>query len=167
MKKAQTMPNAITSLSEAIPYFKEADYTVGIGVTYINLGETFLKQNQLDSALLYLDKSREIFLNAPGFLSYALNLIGEAQMQRGDYAAAIETQREALQIGRETSNKLQEAKAYEGLGNTYLAQGTYSIAINQYLSAESFYLEMGTKDGLQNVYRGLADCYEKQRNFNS
>jgi len=166
MKKTQTVPSAIESLTAAIPYFEQADYSVGTGVAYINLGETYLKQNELDSAVYYLGKSREIFLNTPGFLSYALNLIGEAQTLLGDYQSAIATQRRALEIGEQTSNKLQEAHAYKGLGNTYLAQGSYDVAINNYVRAESIYMDMGAKDGLQNVYKGLANCYEKLHNYN-
>lgn len=167
MKKAQTYDKAIVSFEDAIPYFIESDYTIGEGVVYVNLGETFLDMGQQDSSLFYLAKAREIFTDVPAFLSYTLNLIGEAQTKQKNYAAAIETGQEAYKVGVEMNDLFQEAFALKGLAEAYKAQGSSRQAINRYFEAEKLFMEMGAKDGLQEVYAGLAETYERLGDYNN
>ena len=167
MKKPQTHASAIESFEKAIPLMQESDYLLGEGVVYINLGETFLDMSRidedpadLDSAVYYLDKAREIFRNTvPEYLSYTLNLIGEAQTAQGKYGAAVETQREAYDVGVQINDRAQQGLALTGLGQTYLARGSFSQAVATFSRAEEIFKDLKAKDGLSEVYEGLASAY--------
>ena len=159
MKKEQTHEKAIESFEKAIPFMIASDYTLGLGVVYVNLGETFLDGGQIDSSLFYLEQAREIFTDIPAFLSYTLNLIGEAQTSEGAYKDAIVTAREAIDIGISMNDQFQRAFATRGLADAYKGDGQSRKAIEAYLEAESQFKAMKANDGLQEVYEGLAEAY--------
>lgn len=166
MKKAQTYKEAIEILKRAIPQFEKIDYQLGVGVVCVNLGEILLNQGKVDSALLYLEESREIFTDiSVGFLSFSLNLIGKSYIAKGDYAAAIKTQQKAIQVAKERESQLELAHAYLGLADSYSASGRLLSAQDNYFQAEDLYKEMGMKEGLKDVYKGLANTYERFSDF--
>ena len=168
MKKEQTRQQGIENLEKALPYFEEVDYLIGIGVACVNLGETFMLMGEIDSSLVYLEESRDIFsaINA-GFLSYSLNLIGKALTLKGEYTSAIRNQQDAIKLAEERDSKLEIAHATLGLADSYQASGRTQRAQTNYLIAERLYQELGVKEGLKNVYQGLSETHASQRNFNT
>ena len=161
MKKAQTFNQAIDNLKRSIPIAEEIDYDIAIAVASINLGEIFIGQEEPDSALQYFSRARDILegISAP-YYSQTLNLIGRAYLLKEDYASAIATQRQAIRYAENKDLKLELANSMEGLADTYRASGQTQLARRTYLRAEALYQELGAKDGLKEVYDGLAGSYE-------
>ena len=167
INKPQNYDQGIAALKRAVPAFEKIDYQLGIAVAYSNLGEVFLKKEEPDSALYYLEKSKEIVTDAgdDSWLAFTLNLIGKAYIQAGKYEQAIRTHEKAIQVAERKDSRLELGWATLGLANSYHANGNNALALRTYLKAESIFSEMGVKEGLKDVYKGLADTYESSSDY--
>lgn len=162
--KPQYYEQGIKDLKRAIVELEKIDYQLGIGVAYGHLGEIFLERGQLDSALYNLDISEKIFLEIgeDSWHSFALNLIGKAYMQAGDYETAIQTLERAIDLAERRESPLEVGNATLGLANVYRAQNDYPKALESYLEAEAVFSKMEATEGLKDTYKGLAEIYERQ-----
>ena len=96
-----------------------------IGTSLVNLGEIYIGKGQLDSALLFFEKSLEA-LNVSGgehTHAYALNNIGLVHAARSDYEIALEYHQLAYEEALKVEAKKEMSQALIGLGNAYLAKG--------------------------------------------
>ena len=167
INKPQNYDQGIAALKRAVPAFEKIDYQLGVAVAYSNLGEVFLKKEEPDSALYYLEKSKEIVTDAgdDSWLAFTLNLIGKAYIQAGNYEQAVRTHQKAIQVAERKDSRLELGWATLGLANSYQANGNNALALRTYFKAESIFSEMGVKEGLKDIYKGLADTYENLSDY--
>ena len=80
-----------------------------------------MQKESYDSSLLYFEKSLEVYKNSID-VAPSLSNIGKIHAIRGDFKAAIEYQEEALKIATEMNGKLEMARIYLALAETYQQQ---------------------------------------------
>lgn len=148
---------------DALPYYKKLLYisrevygedAFETAVCHDNISATYLKQQQLDSALLYSEIAYNIFAKSDCSvedLSKCLNNMGTIYVQKGDTAKALTLYMEALNL-RPSSTLL------HNIAKIYSNQKQYEQAF-QYLSKMS--------DNYKNcVYAAvLAECYAALGNY--
>ena len=167
INKPENYDQGIEALKRAVPAFEKIDYQLGIGVAYSNLGEVFLKKEEPDSALYYLERSKEIItgIGDDSWLAFTLNLIGKAYIQGGNYEQAVQTHLKAIETAERQDSRLELGWATLGLANSYQAQKKYALALRTYLGAEAIFSELGVKEGLKDAYKGMADTYESTGDY--
>ena len=118
-----------------------------IAFSYFNMGSLHLDTKQLDSANLYLDKSRETFLNQTQHKSVPPMLylsLAELQLIQGDLEKAIAYGDSALQLAQEKGRTETVIGATEFLAKARFENGDYKKAyerleelLNQKISFDS------------------------------
>jgi signal transduction histidine kinase len=129
---------------------------------YRHLGQINFRNNQLDSALIYLKKSLE-YSDKAGYSKYsnvAFNDMGDIYLKKQMKTRALENYRNALHVSMEQNN-------YWGIGTSYISLANYYQTINKNDSA-LYYATMGLatlKNTGQvryylNAYNSLASIYK-------
>ncbi len=168
-KKPATVDKALENYQHAIavseqymdtdPRFAEA-----MGIATGNMGEIYLKRDQVDSALFYF-RIGEKYLQNKSSLPLALNNIGKAFLKKLDFATALKYQQQAYEEAARPNNKMYMTFALLGMADTYAQQGLTAKAIELYKKAESYALELNINDELRLAYAGLASQYSKTGDF--
>mgnify|MGYP001829045227 FL=1 len=70
-----------------------------VGMGNMNLGELYFEKEELDSALLYFEKSLAVLTN-PFYISSVLNSLGAIYAEKGEYELALSSRQDALEIAR-------------------------------------------------------------------
>ncbi len=102
---------------------------------YYSLGVVAIQKDDLDSSLIWFNKSLDIILQTsrPDDPEVAKNYnsIGKAYRKKGDLDQAIEMFEKALSIWKKTlgDNSLELAKCYSDIGNTYQSKQMFSKAL--------------------------------------
>ncbi len=102
---------------------------------HYSLGVVAIKKDDLDSSLIWLNKSLDIILQTlrPDDPEVAKNYksIGRAYRKKGDLDQAIEMFEKALSIWKKTlgDNSLELAKCYSDIGNVYQRKQMFSEAL--------------------------------------
>jgi adenylate cyclase len=132
------------------------------------MGEIFLKRNQNDSALFYFNKSLKAYEKVESVkVAYALNDIGIAYAQKGDYQQAIKNQKEAIEKAKNLNAKLELTQSLLGLAETYNYLGDLSSALETYKQAQKIGEEIRSRNELKGIYEGLAGSYAKIRDYSN
>ncbi len=87
------------------------------------------------------------------------------QINSGRFAQAASDLQKAVQISEQWNLQLYHAHFKYLLGNSYHAQGRFSLAVENYLSALRYFESAKVESGLLNTYTSLADVYSRQNNF--
>lgn len=136
-----------------------------IGTITVNVGEIYLEKGQLDSALIYFQKSLQAFKGSEN-IPYSLNDIGKLYQMKEDYATAIKYHQQALDISKKLDAKTDMAQSLLGLGDSYSGQGDAGAAINYYKDAEAIAKKVSNANyELERAYKGLAQAYSAKSDF--
>lgn len=129
--------------------FSGREYFPLYGGFFAYFGGRYLKD-----ALSYLD---EPLKQAEGTQEKAriLTLLGASRRTQGDYLAAQEFHREALEISRQASDRICEVANYNHLARLYVSQKNYSEAINYSQRALILSRQSGDKLGEANALANL------------
>ena len=108
-----------------------------IASIYVNLGIIYHSINDLDKALIYIEKGRNIYVNLGGrdiSIANADYVIGDVYVQRKDYAKALRKYGDALSAKKKVlgENDLGLAMLYHRIGLTYRAMKDFSSAADNY-----------------------------------
>ncbi|MDM9632666.1 adenylate/guanylate cyclase domain-containing protein [Robiginitalea sp. M39] len=169
-----TYDQAIENYKKALPFFDQIDYSIGLAVGKINIGEMYLKKDNPEASLLFLKGSLEAFQELGLDPSTPLNFLGEAHFKLEDYKKAEEYYRQGLDSASYYGTFSEEVRANIGLGKSYIELGSTNNAIeyfndalkiineNQMLSqkAEAL-LGMSTAYTLLNDYRNALFAKDK------
>ena len=159
-ESVNTYDNALHYYWMALPLGEEIGDNEIIGAITDNIGDIYLKRNQLDSAQYYLEKSL-IANDNTIYLLYSLNLLGEVFEKKGDYKTAIQQQKEAYSIAESLESKHGMAQSLVGLGVSQRSNGELVAAVESFKQSESIGKEIGSKNILKDTYQGLALAHEK------
>jgi class 3 adenylate cyclase len=163
-----TYDQAIENYQKSIPYFKDLEYTLGIAVANVNIGEMFLKQGEANpslrqgkarSSLPYLEDALEGFMEVGIDPATPLNFLGKAYLDLDEWKKAEQYYQQALASSSEKETKSEEAKAYLGLGNTNLKLERPSKALDYFKSALKVAEETDLLREKSESYEGLSKAY--------
>ncbi len=147
-----------------------------VGATTVNLGEVYLKKydidttellrkRDIDSALIYFDKSIKAYSANSENLTYSLNDMGAAYMKIKEFDKAIQYQTRAFELAKKLDAKYDMAVSLVGLAQTHYAKGDTKIALEKFLQAESIAKETGANRELKDSYDGLHKSYAMLGDF--
>ncbi len=166
LKKSHTLEQSVDWFRQAIPYFEGKKYGIGLGVLYLNMGDAYLQREQIDSAVYYLKKSQFSFESiGAGLVSHAYNFLGKAYILDQDFESALAIQKKSLEAAEAQGAKLGIAHAKLGLAQTYQNMSSSGLARANFLEAEQMFKELKSKQGLSDVYAGLAENHASTGSF--
>jgi non-specific serine/threonine protein kinase len=146
-------------LEEGLAMFRQIGDKSGIEYALMNLGETLVMQEDAEGAMRLLEESlllsRE--LNDGNGTGWVLNHLGHVAQIQGQYERAIHFHEESLVYFRESwQGVLCLAWAYQGLGETALAQGNAALAATHLTEALELFHELRDQAGISWCLAGLA-----------
>jgi class 3 adenylate cyclase len=164
--KEQTKDMALQYYHRALPLSKQLEDYEAIGTICVNMGEIFMERNNSDSALFYYYISLDAYKKAESLKeAVALNNIGMVYSSLGDYARAIDVQKQAYKKAESLDARLEMTQSLIGLANTYAEHGDLPSAISTYLKAQDIGEEIQVNNELKSTYEGLANAYAKTSDF--
>lgn len=109
---------AVEYLHQMADVFTEIDLAFGVAVCYANLGDAYRELGDLDQALVYGQRSIELYasFNDRHGQGYALPRLARTARQSGDHALGLTLCRDAVATARETGDRWIEADALEVRG---------------------------------------------------
>lgn len=128
--------NSLGQYSRALQAYKQAlKYNYVPEIVNRKIGETYLKLNKQDSALLYLQKAA--IPDNPENRIVVWNHLGNLYTQRGEYARALDYYNQSIALNRkQLGNKNTKlATSYVGIGQVYEAQKQFPKALATYQQA--------------------------------
>lgn len=151
------------SVKTSIDTSKKQESQKGIiAQKYSELGDSFIRNNKLDSAFYYYLKSTELFKEEGSSAYIAYNLVGMAQIQQtyGDYYSSEETLTEALPYINNDSQYLVAANNLFGIAAKELKN--YDDAIRYYST-----ILKTVKDSVARVtvLNNIATVYMEQKKY--
>ncbi|MFT3681314.1 MAG: adenylate/guanylate cyclase domain-containing protein [Ferruginibacter sp.] len=135
-----------------------------IGVSAVNLGETYFKMGKDSSALAYLYESRKACEGTED-LSYTLNVIGRVYVKQKKFEEAIKIHREAYESAKKLDTRLYTTQSLIGLAQAYYAKGDIDAAINAYKQAVEIGMPLNLLAEMKDAYQGLSEAYLKESDF--
>ncbi|HEX7414622.1 MAG TPA: tetratricopeptide repeat protein [Bacteroidia bacterium] len=128
------------------------------------------RSNKPDTAIVLAEQEIK-FVNAlPNgkgrkWAADALNTIGAAFTNKGNFPKALNYYLQSLKIFEETGNKKGTGICYSNVGNIYWYQTNYPKAIDYYLKALQLYKEVDYKKGVAACYTNIGAVYFNQTNY--
>jgi two-component system, sensor histidine kinase PdtaS len=136
---------------------------------YQNLGIAYDIKNNLDSCLLFLTVSRNIYkrMGMPLKESFVVNDMAIAYHYRGIYELALRKHYEALTLRQQGNDKKLLAQSYNNIGLLYRAKKDYANAVS--FLHQSLLLKKEIKDtqGIINTSMNIGSCFQYNKNYDS
>lgn len=165
--KTATYDKALEYYFKALPISQSLDDKNIIGTVNSNIGELYLLRGNVEPAVEYFKTSLKDYGGSEN-TPYALNNLGKAYQQKGDYATALKYHQQAYDFSLKLDAPLDVAQSLLGQGDTYMLQGNAAQAIRYYKEAEPIALKISPANTeLKIAYAGLALAYNKQEDFSN
>lgn len=165
--KPSTQKKALEYYLRAYPLCVAAGDKSTLGNVQVNIGEIWLTRGNDSLALSYFERSLDAFRSAGStYISYALNDIGKVYAKRGDYANAVRYHQQAFDMGSKANSNLYMAQALTGLADTWLTQGDWPKAIENYRKALVHAKQIGAVTyEAKDATAGLALAYARSGDY--
>ena len=167
--RAGNMEKAILNFKEVIRITKEIREKNSITHASMNIANSYLEMNKLDSAMLYARNAIMFSNNSTSktYQSVILNTLGKIFVNQNQLDSAKYYYRKSLQVGRENNNVTSEV-----LTNIYLAQLYEGIAQTDSMlnyATVAFKLASGLKAGRQIATSAelISKAYKRKGNLES
>lgn len=159
-------PVAFEYYSRGMDLMKQEGDTLVLGQTLYNIGDALYINKQIDSALIYTEKAREIFkrFDKKGYEAYSLGNLGRIYAKKGEDERAERYLNQSIDL-------LEQVPDYNAITDFLAAMADISMerkdtgAAIKYaersLEAAEVY---GLKGDLENVHKKLSVIYEKAGN---
>ena len=140
----------------AVEIFSLLNDTINMAISYQNIGRIFIRNNDLDSALIYYTKTLPLLAKYDSVIIF--NEIGSLYTQKGEYDKALNYIKRALSLSVSDNDNL---FIYHNLGNLYHVSGKSDTA--------KYYLSMCIQSS--NIYTkaaahfSLASIEEQAKNW--
>ncbi len=162
--KKATKSKALEFYKRALPLSELHGDNDAIGTVSVNMGEIYLERMDLDSALLYFEKSLKAFEGSEN-LPYTLINIGKVYRYRKDYSKAILFQSQAYDYSKYLDAKNDIALSLIALGETYNENNNLKKSLEYFTEAEKISKEIGANYQLKETYQGLASTYARMEDY--
>ncbi|MCH2045697.1 MAG: CHAT domain-containing protein [Saprospiraceae bacterium] len=146
-KRTKAFDKEVYALEEALIVAEQqlADTSKWKGKVYHYAGATFMLANQLDSAALYLDKSKDIFKNRTEWKDYVGSCKDLARVAyfKEDFKKMEAQTDEAYQITKQhmNGNQKQLKSIFQLYGALYYRTGNYDRALDKHLEGLEYVLK--------------------------
>jgi predicted ATPase len=154
--------NARLRLEESLAIRRDLGDAVGIAWALVTLGEVAVLQEEPARATSLLEESQTLFRaqEITEGIAWALNHLGHVAQILGKYDEATRFHNKSLPLfresGRQNLGDLGPAWAFQGLGETALAQGNAILAMTHLTNALVLFRDLGDRAGMAWCLAGLA-----------
>ena len=159
--EADNTSAALDSMKSALDMMSKTGDKNGIASMHQSLGWIYVTQTKNDSALQQYQIAKSIYEETGNKkeLGYLLTLIGISQRYIGNYGDAIETQIQALKVGREAKDSLTIKESLLALAFTFARVEKWEEAIDYQKQALELLTLWNDSSGVARVYSDLGVTY--------
>ncbi|MBL4861565.1 MAG: tetratricopeptide repeat protein, partial [Crocinitomicaceae bacterium] len=135
--------------------------------TYLSLGITYGSCEQLDSALVYFQKTSQLVAKQDSsvLMGGLLNNIGAIYSKKEENNKALEYYRKSLAVFQNEHSQKGTAVSTSNIAYIYKKQGDFTKAIHLYLEAVQLFKETQSLYYLEDSYFNLSEIYEQQNDY--
>ena len=162
--KAASQDKAIEYFLKALAVFEEINYTDGIGTAAVNIGETYFKKGLYDSALMFLQRSVQMY-EGTADAAYALSYIGEIYAERDDFENAFKFHEQAVEVTERLGARQYLAQSLLSLGKTLKKKGDLVKSVEAFKKAEKISKDIKARQEIKSAYESLAENYAALGNY--
>ena len=128
---------------------------------------TMYRDNDPDTAIILAEQELKLAQTSKQrkYEGSAVNFIGFAYMNKGNYPKALEYYLKALKIREEIGDKKGMGACYGNMGIVYQNQSNYLKALEYYLKSLQLRKESGDKNGEGNCYNNIGTAYKELFNY--
>ncbi len=173
MKYTDNTEQCIHEYFEAKKLAEGIDNKAFLSVIYSNLGQMYLKNDQLDSALIF-EQIAEKIANESGYKKYlgnAYHRMGTIYFRKGDIAIAKQYFHNAIVSGKEQNNFTIVIQAYFSLTKTYLQEKNLDSSLwyakKTIDGLSSLGASIGSEINYGTGYENLYLAYDLRKEFDS
>lgn len=129
--------------------------------SYIKISKIYSIRNEYDSALLMLDTLSGIYQNAndTAGITFAHNERAGIYYLSGDIEKAVQCYREVLKLNKTPENTILVARTFQNLGDLYLHDNKYQIALESYLKAHTINMKIGDLNSVAVLLLDIGNVY--------
>ncbi len=132
--------DALIIFNKSVEYALRGKDTLRLAHIYNGMGTVKERQNQLDSAIIYYNKSLDIYEqfgeNDSG-KSNTINNIGSIRLSQERFDDALISFKKALQVARERKDTSSMITAFNNIGGTYIKKEDWNNARNYLMQADT------------------------------
>jgi tetratricopeptide (TPR) repeat protein len=138
-------------------------------VLFANLAATFLKQNQLDSALHYAEESYQLFRTADDktAMTSSLRTLTEVYFKLGNKILGEAYFKVGVENAMQTNNRRNLAALFRVAAAQFLNDGNKASALFYCKKALSIYQKLNIKSRMTEIYAFLTDIFKSRLQFDS
>lgn len=141
--------------------YQSINDSIGLGLTYNNLGEVHKRLGDYRKSLEYLVESYRLKEKAESTQAITLYNIGELHIYLNQLTEASTYLDQALSLALKNNDKRAIAYSYKGMGIVKYQQKQYESALDYLTRAEKLWKELGEIRSLIQTYHELAEVYQK------
>ncbi len=158
---------AIEVYKESIVYLEEFGVLTNLAINYVNIGIAYNSLNNVDSSLVYLEKSKNICVKTDNqaLLSTVYHNIGRCNMSTDLFKKSIEYFHKALEANNRDRNKNTKANVYHDLALSYSGLNNYKLAMAFADSAKIIYHQIGNTKQAIDIELSIADIMERNKDY--
>jgi tetratricopeptide (TPR) repeat protein len=168
-------PEALANLLKGISLnnMLKGDYWRNESALYINIGETYLRLNKLDSARMYTQHAldiayrKDIQRNNPRNMGWFLEVMAEVHLAAGEYPLALDYFRMSLPNSLRLDDYLNTCKDYRGMAQVFENTGNRDSSLYYARNAVLFAQEKGLMDEVRKSSTVLSSLFKKTANTDS
>jgi tetratricopeptide (TPR) repeat protein len=124
------LEEAIESFLRCLRTWERTGYSLGIGLSYSNLGRAFVRRGDWQEGLRHLQKASEIFdrIQSKGFLTQVYQRLAEAYLGMGQLDSALGWSQRSLHLAVERGLKAEEGTTRRIMGQAFQSLGKWKEA---------------------------------------
>ncbi|SMD32791.1 Two-component sensor histidine kinase, contains HisKA and HATPase domains [Reichenbachiella faecimaris] len=145
----------------------EIKYTKGRSHAFHHLATYYSIRSELDSALVYYEKSIEAKSGTKDSLLIAgtLNNLGATYYKKGNYTAALKAYQRALKLRLDKGDSARAAYTLGNIGLIYLDQKNYDLSLNYFNQTLDIQKSISDLDGQAAALSNIGTIYLGQENY--
>lgn len=166
--------NALRNYPRAVEIYKEAaimaekgNSTLNKGYILNNLGNLYYQQDELDSAIAYIEESNKIkrqFSDKRG-LANGLELLANCYVDKKEYSASLGLYEETLSLRKDLGDSIGLSNSYINIGRVYGLNKDYRRAFDAINKGRNIALRIGHRENLPQSFEFESDLLERSRDF--
>ncbi len=168
-EKIANYPLAQEYYYKSLEIYENIEHSQGIALNLNGIGSIYEKSGDDSLALGYYQKSLKMNekINDKRGISYTLNNLADIYMKQQQYALALDYYQKSLKIREETNDKRGVAYILNKIGENYLnsPKANHPLALEYMQKSLRIREEIKDKTGLVYSFQGLAQVYQKQKNY--
>jgi serine phosphatase RsbU (regulator of sigma subunit) len=147
---------------ELLSLAEEKDSTKQEAIAYFQLGSIYKAKGNLDSALVFMNKSLELQqkLDKAKDIAYTYNGLGQLYFDMANYPKSIDCYTKEIEIRKSINDPYGLAIACYSFGRTHTNLGNYSLALEQFQISLKIFEKIGNQEGIARTCNGIGMVYE-------